>query len=197
MLINIRDRSSLQVITDALIAETPDGYKFPMGYHLNDRVLTAMRYRTPKLLPVSDKIKPTERGYARQYFCPECGRIMWCTENDIKQPAITCRKCHSQRVLTLFGSSLAEKISWAWVTLLSENYDPLARGESTVAGKVCAEWRDPMVFMEWLQPKVVETLGKKRYDNMPVWLVAHGEQWGRGARITRELDPRGARVKIV
>jgi hypothetical protein len=32
---------------------------------------------------------------------------------------------------------------------------------------------------------------------MPVWLVAHGGRWDISARITRELDPRGVRVKIV
>ena len=199
MQINVLDRSQLRVITDAIVAGGYDTYKHPLGVYFNDRVLNNARLkRPPKHARASELVKPTNRGYAMQYYCPVCGRMMWCTLIDTKQPAITCRKCTSDEVEMFFGSTIAERASWAYTTLLSENYDPLLPGESTLPGGVCNTWRrEPIKFVQWMTFKLEQALLKTRYSGRPVWLVASGKQWDTSAKITREDSPRGARVKIV
>lgn len=199
MYMNTMDKCQLRVLTDAIVSGGYDTYKHPLGFYLNDRVLNNAKIKpAQKLVRASETVKPTNRGYAMQYYCPVCGRMMWCTLADTKQPVVTCRKCISDEVETLFGSPIAERASWAYTTLLSENYDPLATGDSTLPDGLCREWRrDPINFVRWLVPKLEQTILKTRYSGKPAWLVADGKQWDRGAKLTRETDPRGARVKII
>lgn len=199
MHINIFDNCQLRVLTDAIVVGGYDTYKHPLGFYFNDRVLNAIHYKpAQKLARASDKVRPTNRGYAMQYYCPVCGRVMWCTLIDTKQPAVTCRKCRSDDVEALFGTPLAEKASWAYTTLLSENYDPLIKGDSTLPNKLCKEWtKDPMNFVRWFVPRLEQAVVKKRYSSRPVWLIASGKQWDKSARISREYKPRGAKVRII
>ena len=199
MQINLLDRSQLRVLTDAIVAGGYETYKHPLGFYFNDRVLKNARIRPrQKLVRASELVKPTNRGYAMQYYCPVCGRMMWCTLIDTKQPATTCRKCVCEEVETFFGNPIAERASWAYTTLLSENYDPLVSGDSTLPGGVCDTWRrEPIKFAQWMTFKLEQALLRTRYDGRPVWLVANGKQWDASAKITRETEPRGARVKIM
>lgn len=198
MKIRLNDKSCIRPITDALVDPTAKRYN-PMGFYLNDRVLRATgRWARCYLKRASADVRPTQRGYAKQYFCPCCGRAMWCTLNDTKQPAITCRKCHSESVELFFGSPIAEKVSWAYTTLLSENYDRLVPGESTLPDKVWHEWIvHPEEFAEWLQHKVDIATRNSRFIGRPVWLVARGRQWDSHATVSRAMSPRGARVRVL
>lgn len=198
MKLTLYDKSCLRIITDATIDTQAKRYN-PLGFHFNDRVLRATgRWLRCYLKRAGNDIRPTKRGYAKQYFCPCCGRAMWCTLNDTKQYAVTCRKCHSERVDLFFGSPIAEKMSWAYTTLLSENYDRLAPGDSTLLDKVMRLWVvSPDKFIEWLQPRVEKAIQDHRYEGRPVWLVTRGTQWDENAVITRTMEPRGPRVRIL
>ena len=199
MYIKTFDRSCLRAITDETLAPPgTDGYKHPLGFYFNDRVLKSVHFNVPRLVRVQGPERPSSRGYVAKYYCPVCGRPMWCTYGDLKQPAITCRKCHSDEVEELFGTTLAEKASWAYVTMLSDNYDPLTPGDATIEGKVCAAWKNnPLVFVRWLKTRLAAAMSKSRYDGYPVWLVARGDKWDATAKLSRELSPRGKRIKVI
>ena len=199
MQIKTYDKSSLRIITDAIM-EPKAKREYPLGFYLNERVLIAIgRWnRTPLLRVAGVAPKPSPRGYVHLCYCPNCGCEMWCTIVDMKQPAVTCRKCHSDEVLLFFGTPIAERASWTCTTLLSENYDPLITGDSTCEGKITREWvKHPDKFVAWLAPKIDNALRKYRYSGRPMWLVAHGKQWDRQARISREFNPAGAKVRIL
>lgn len=199
MKITITDKSCLRPVTDTIV-DPAAKHILPMGFYFNDRVLKATgRWVRFWLLATEDETnKATPRGYARQYYCPVCGRPFWCLPSETKQPAITCRKCTSDSVLLFFGTPLAERLSWAYTTLLSENYDPFVHGDSTVEGKVIKKWVvHPEEFIKFWQPRLEDKTDDAKYDGGPVWLVARGKCWDEEATLMRSDDPRGARVRIL
>lgn len=167
----IYDKSTIRVITDVIVNNDATA-KLPVTVYLNKRVLHASGlYKPSKLKKVDGEVIPTPRGYARRYYCPVCGRPMWCTDEDTKQPLMTCRRCVSTEVALLYGGRYSDLIVPVWVELMSQNYDPLCKGTATLDTGVCDEWKDPVAFARWIAEILDERVNDTLYGGGKLWLA--------------------------
>lgn len=177
MKIKIYDKSCVRVVTGAaMLGEKVS--KTPMTTYLNMRVLrnSGLFYTKTPLQAVDDETKPSQRGYIKKYYCPVCGRPMWCTLEDARQPYITCRKCASTEVDYLYDSKYSDVIMPAWTEMMSQCYDPLCPGEGTTPGGVCEDWLDPVAFSMWMNKLLPALMERVMYEGCSVWLITKDQK---------------------
>lgn len=201
MKIRIYDKSCLRVITDAMIGDR-SAVDIPTTCYLNMRVLrnSGLFYQNRlQLQKVDDQIATTDRGYAKRYYCPVCGRQMWCTIEDARQPYTTCRRCKSTEVEYIYGRQDSDIIMSAWVDMMSQCYDPLCPGDAKTARGVCDDWLDPVAFTMWMNKHLDRARKLALYNGCDVWLTTHKNIWSPDFSEIKCGEPpkRAKKIKVI
>lgn len=201
MRVKIYDKSCLRVITDGLVGDKSK-VDVPMTSYLNMRVLrnSGLYYKNRfRLQKVDDQVIPSIRGYAKRYYCPVCGRQMWCTIEDARQPYMSCRRCKSTEVEYLYGRPDSDIIMGAWVEMMGQCYDPLCSGDATAERGVCDDWMDPVNFSMWMDKNMDRARKLALYDGSDVWLMTRKNFWGPDySEIVCRTPPKSAKkLKVI
>lgn len=151
--IPIYDKSCLKVPTNR---QSWDGRVHVKSdeIYLNSRVLRNSGLLFVNKLLKDELVAPlkTSDGVLFTYYCPVCHEPFLCTADESHTPYKICDRCDTYANNLMYVS--CKEFTRAWVDIMQQNYDPLDVGTATATGKVCDEWKDPVIFIKNIIEKV-------------------------------------------